>query len=527
MSESHAASAADHAASAADHGAPTPAARPQPAPPSVLVIFGASGDLAKRKLIPALYNLAVAGYLPDAFAVVGVSRSPMSDDEFRRKMSHNIHEFEVGEVDPKRLDWLTERLSYVAGDIDQPETFARLREALAAVDKKWGTNGCYLFYLAMPPSQFSDVVRHLGGAHLAEQGGDGGAPWRRVVIEKPFGHDLDSARQLNQEIREVFGESQIYRIDHYLGKETVQNILAFRFANGIFEPIWNRRYVDHVQITVAETVGVESRGGYYEEAGALRDMVQNHMFQLLALTAMEPPHSFAPDDVRDERLKVLRSVRPIQPEQVLRDTVRGQYGAGVAGDKPVPAYRAEPNVAPDSAVDTFVALKVFVDNWRWADVPFYLRTGKRLARRVTEVAIQFKRAPFMLFRETPVEKLEPNTLVLHIQPDEGISLRFEGKVPGPLMQLGGVRMHFDYSDYFGKTPETGYETLLYDCMIGDSTLFQRSDLVEVGWSIVMPILDVWSALTPRSFPNYAAGSWGPAAADDLIRADNRRWRVVE
>jgi glucose-6-phosphate 1-dehydrogenase len=520
-----------------------PAPRKQPAPPCVLVIFGASGDLAKRKLIPALYNLASAGYLPDQFAVVGVGRTEMSDDQFRKKMSEDLHQFETGTVEPERVKWLTSRLSYVDGDLEDAKTFAQLKEKLAAIDEKWGTRGCYLFYLAVPPSQFATLAQKLGKAGLGKQGEgdgakDGGSgssvaashlpaapqPWRRLVIEKPFGHDLASARQLNDDVRKVFEETQIYRIDHYLGKETVQNILAFRFANGIFEPIWNRRYIDHVQITVAETVGVESRGSYYEEAGALRDMVQNHMFQLLALTAMEPPISFAPDEVRDERVKILRAIRPIAPEDVLRDTVRGQYGPGVVDGKPVPAYRAEPNVAAGSRVETYVALKMFVDNWRWADVPFYLRTGKRLPRRVTEVAIQFKRAPFMLFRDTPVEQLEPNTLVLHIQPNEGISLQFEGKVPGPLMQLGKVRMHFDYSDYFGKSVETGYETLLYDCMIGDSTLFQRSDLVEVGWSIVMPILDVWSALEPRAFPNYAANSWGPAAADDLIRSGGHRWR---
>ena len=494
----------------------------QPAPPCVLVLFGASGDLAKRKLIPALYNLASANFLSDKFAVVGISRTPMSDDEFSQKMSEDLHTFETGTLDPQRVEWLKSRLSYLAGDIDQAETYERLRAALAAVDEKWGTQGSYLFYLAVPPSQFAHIVHRLGEAGLTRQ--ERGA-WRRVVIEKPFGHDLESARQLNREIREVVEESQIYRIDHYLGKETVQNILAFRFANGIFEPIWNRRYIDHVQITVAETVGVESRGGYYEEAGALRDMVQNHMFQLLALTAMEPPISFEPDVVRDERVKILRAVRPYAPEDVLRETVRGQYGAGETEDgKPLPAYRDEPGVSPTSNVETFVALKMYVDNWRWADVPFYLRTGKRLPRRVTEVAIHFKRAPFILFRETPVEQLEPNLLVMHIQPDEGISLSFEGKLPGPVMRLGQVRMHFQYSDYFGTTPETGYETLLYDCMAGDSTLFQRSDIVEVGWSIVMPILDVWSALVPRSFPNYAADSWGPKAADELIQADGRRWK---
>jgi glucose-6-phosphate 1-dehydrogenase len=496
-------------------------AQRRPAPPCVLVLFGASGDLAKRKLIPALYNLAAGSFLPDQFAVVGISRSPMSDDEFRQKMSQDLHTFETATLEPERVEWLTSRLSYMSGDFDQPETYERLRAALAAVDEKWGTGGSYLFYLAVPPSQFAPIIRMLGDAKLTreERGG-----WRRVVIEKPFGHDLESARKLNRDIREVVEETQIFRIDHYLGKETVQNILAFRFANGIFEPIWNRRYIDHVQITVAETVGVESRGGYYEEAGALRDMVQNHMFQLLALTAMEPPISFAPDVVRDERVKILRAVRVIAPEDVLRETVRGQYDAGVVDGRPVPAYRAEENVSPASNVETFVALKLYVDNWRWADVPFYLRTGKRLPRRLTEVAIQFKRAPFILFRETPVEQLEPNLLVMHIQPDEGISLSFEGKVPGPVMRLGQVRMHFQYSDYFGSTPETGYETLLYDCMTGDSTLFQRSDLVEVGWTIVMPLLDVWSALAPRSFPNYAANTWGPRAADDLIQADGRRWK---
>ncbi len=487
----------------------------------MLVIFGASGDLAKRKLIPAVYNLAAGGFLPEEFAIAGISRSPMSDDEFRQKMSQDLHTFETGALEPERVEWLKRRLSYIAGDLDQAETYDRLRAALAAIDQQWGTGASYLFYLAVPPSQFAQIIQRLGEARLtAEENG----VFRRVVIEKPFGHDLDSARRLNHDIREVVEESQIYRIDHYLGKETVQNILAFRFANGIFEPIWNRRYIDHVQITVAETVGVESRGAYYEEAGALRDMVQNHMFQLLALTAMEPPISFAPDVVRDERVKILRAVRPLAPEDVLRETVRGQYGAGTVGGKPVPAYRAEKGVAPASSVETFVALKLYVDNWRWADVPFYLRTGKHLPRRVTEVAIQFKRAPFILFRETPVEQLEPNLLVMHIQPDEGISLSFEGKVPGPLMRLGQVRMHFQYSDYFGSTPETGYETLLYDCMAGDSTLFQRSDLVEVGWTIVMPILDVWSALAPRSFPNYGAGTWGPKAADELIQADGRRWK---
>jgi glucose-6-phosphate 1-dehydrogenase len=493
----------------------------RPAPPCAMVIFGATGDLTKRKLIPALYNLAADGLLPDEIAVVGVGRSPLAEDEFRQRMGEDLRHFATTDVDDAKVDWLLHRLRYVSGDLDDPETFQRLAQTLAKADEELGTGGNYLFYLAVPPGLFSQYIQSLGEAGLTreEEG-----RWRRVIIEKPFGHDLDSARKLNHEIREVLAEKQIFRIDHYLGKETVQNIMAFRFANGIFEPIWNRRYVDHVQITVAETVGVEGRGGYYEEAGALRDMVQNHMFQLLALTAMEPPVSFAADTVRDERVKVLSAIRQLSPEDVLRHVVRGQYGEGTVDGERVPAYRAEKLVDPHSATDTFVALELFVDNWRWADVPFYLRTGKHLPRRVTEIAIQFKRAPLMLFRDTPIERLNPNVLVIRIQPDEGISLRFEGKVPGPAMRLGTVRMHFEYADYFGAQPHTGYETLLYDCMLGDSTLFHRSDMVEAGWCVVTPILDVWKALPPRNFPNYAAGTWGPKEADELIQKDGRKWR---
>ncbi len=369
---------------------PVEAPHGEPAPPCAMVIFGASGDLTKRKLIPALYNLASNRLLPRSFAVVGVARTEMSDEDFRKKMEEDLREFGTGELEEERIDELIPRLSYVTGEFDDPATFERVKAKLAEADERWGTNGCYLFYLAVPPSQFAPVVQRLGEAGLAqEQEGK----WRRVVIEKPFGHDLESALALNRDILHVLAERQVYRIDHYLGKETVQNILAFRFANGIFEPVWNRRYVDHVQITVAETVGVEGRGGYYEEAGALRDMVQNHMFQLLALTAMEPPISFAPDTVRDERVKVLRAIQPFEPEDVLHKAVRGQYGEGEVDGKRLPAYRAEPNVDPRSPVETFVALEMFVDNWRWAGVPFYLRTGKRLPKRVTEIAIQFKCAP--------------------------------------------------------------------------------------------------------------------------------------
>jgi glucose-6-phosphate 1-dehydrogenase len=364
-------------------------------------------------------------------------------------------------------------------------------------------------------------VCKLGEAGLAsEQDGR----WRRVVIEKPFGHDLDSARALNREIMQVLREAQIYRIDHYLGKETVQNILAFRFGNGIFEPIWNRRYIDHVQVTAAEKVGVEGRGGYYDQSGALRDMVPNHLFQLITLTTMEPPISFEANAVRDEQAKILHAIQSFTPEDVLRRTVRGQYGEGRVDGGMQRAYRDEAKVAPETATETFVALKLYVDNWRWAGVPFYLRTGKMLPKRETEVTIQFKRAPFQLFRDTPVEALTPNQLVVHIQPDEGISLSFSAKVPGPQLRLGDVNMKFAYGDYFGSTPSTGYERLLYDCMMGDATLFQRADMVEAGWSVVQPVLDVWKALPPRGFPNYAAGTWGPAEALELVSRSGRTWR---
>ena len=348
-----------------------------------------------------------------------------------------------------------------------------------------------------------------------------------MIIEKPFGRDIDSARSLNQQLLKVVSEKQIYRIDHYLGKETVQNIMALRFANGIFEPIWNRRYIDHVQISVAETVGVEKRGGYYDQSGALRDMVPNHIMQLISLTAMEPPISFQADAVRDEQAKVLHAIQPFSSEEVLSKTVRGQYGEGEVNGQRAAGYREEPNVATDSRTETFVAMKINIDNWRWAGVPFYVRTGKHLPSRNTHIVIQFRRAPFVLFRDTEVDKLTPNQLVLHIQPEEGISLRFAAKTPGPVMRLGIVDMDFEYADYFGEQPSTGYERLLHDCMIGDATLFQRADMVEAGWSVVSPLLDVWKALPPRNFPNYAAGSWGPKDADELIEKDGRRWRNFE
>jgi len=348
-----------------------------------------------------------------------------------------------------------------------------------------------------------------------------------VVIEKPFGHDLESAKALNQQLLKLADEKQIYRIDHYLGKETVQNIMAFRFANGIFEPVWNRRYIDHVQISVAETVGVEGRGSYFDQAGTLRDMVPNHIMQLISLTAMEPPISFDANAVRDEQAKILHAIQPMSDEEVLSRTVRGQYGDGTEDGKRVGAYRSEPDVPPDSRTETFVAMKLSIDNWRWADVPFFLRTGKRMPVRNTHIVIQFRRAPFVLFRDTPVEHLMPNQLVLHIQPEEGISLQFAAKVPGPVMRLGTVDMNFEYQEYFGKQPSTGYERLLHDCMIGDQTLFQRADMVEAGWSVVNPVLDLWHALPPRNFPNYASGTWGPKEAEELLERDGRRWRNFE
>ncbi|MBI4470642.1 MAG: glucose-6-phosphate dehydrogenase [Acidobacteria bacterium] len=493
----------------------------QVADPCVMVIFGASGDLTKRKLLPALYNLAREGLLSKQFAIIGVARRPMSDDDFRKKLSEEIKEFVAGSLDPDLWQWFLRRLHYLSGDVDDPKTYEKLKVRLAEVDAEHGTKGNYFFYLATAPEFFSRVIHQVGDCGLA---GQESGHWRRVIIEKPFGRDLESARQLNRDIQQVLKEQQVYRIDHYLGKETVQNILVFRFSNGIFEPIWNRRYIDHIQITAAETVGVEQRGGYYDQSGALRDMVPNHLFQLMSLTAMEPPISFEANAVRDEQAKILHAIQPLSPEEVLSRTVRGQYGEGQIGDEYVPAYRTESNVPPDSSTDTYVALKLCIDNWRWAGVPFYIRTGKRLARRVTEIAIQFKQAPFVLFRKTPVEHLTSNRLVLHIQPDEGISLRFGAKVPGPILNLGAVNMDFDYADYFGGGSSTGYERLLYDCMIGDATLFQRADMVEAGWSVVGPVLDVWKALPPRTFPNYPSGTWGPKEADDLLGRDERRWK---
>ncbi|HEY8669841.1 MAG TPA: glucose-6-phosphate dehydrogenase [Terriglobales bacterium] len=496
----------------------------RPGDPCVMVIFGAAGDLTQRKLIPALYNLAKAQLLSREFAIVGVARSPLSTEDFRSKLAEDIRHY-AGEVDADIWEWFARRLYYVAAEFNDKSLYPQLKTTLEKVDKDHGTRGNYFFYLATAPSFFGSIVEQLAAVGLMDE--DNGHHWRRVIVEKPFGHDLESAKALNQQLLKVAAEHQIYRIDHYLGKETVQNILAFRFANGIFEPIWNRRYIDHVQISVAETVGVEQRGSYYDTAGALRDMVPNHIMQLISLTAMEPPVSFRADAVRDEQGKILHAVQPLSSEEVLTRTVRGQYGSGVEGSDRVPGYRQEQDVPHDSRTETFVAMKLAIDNWRWADVPFYLRTGKRLAAQSTQIVIQFRRAPFVLFRDTPVENLMPNQLVLHIQPQEGISLQFAAKVPGPVMSLGAVDMNFKYADYFGTQPSTGYERLLHDCMIGDATLFQRADMVEAGWCVVSPVLDVWKALPPRHFPNYPAGSWGPKDSDELMERDGRHWRNFE
>ncbi len=499
----------------------------EPADSCVMVIFGASGDLAKRKLIPALFNLARDKLLSQEFAVVGFATRDYTTETFRAHLDEAMEEHAKGSTGESAWAWLRERLYYVSGSLQDPQAYGRLEAQIkdAALAHKTANN--YFYYLAVAPQFIGEIVRQLGSAGMAREANsrNGNGFWRRVNIEKPFGRDLDSARALNIEIRKTLDERQIYRIDHYLGKETVQNLMVFRFGNSIFEPIWNRSYIDHVQITAAETLGVEMRGGYYETSGTLRDMVPNHLFQLVSLTAMEPPISFAADSVRDEQTKVLDAIQVPRPEEVLTRTVRGQYGEGAIGGQRVPAYRSEPNVAPDSNTETFVALKLGIDNWRWADVPFYLRTGKRMARRVTEIVIEFKRVPFKLFRKAGMESLATNRLVIRIQPDEGISLRFGTKVPGPTMQQAPVEMDFSYADYFGAAPSTGYERLLYDCMIGDQTLFQRADMVEAGWSIITPVLDVWHALAPRSFPNYAAGTWGPAAADELLARDGHAWRM--
>lgn len=487
-----------------------------------MVIFGATGDLTKRKLFPALYNLAKDGHLPENFAIVGVGRQEMLSDEFRDQMMADLKEFAGTQSDDKWIKWFCERTYYTGGDFnDDKKLFADLKDMLRDVCEKNNIPPNFFYYMAIPPDLFASVTQKIVKSGLGkEENGN----WRRFIFEKPFGRDLDSAKQLNADLLKILKEKQIYRIDHYLGKETVQNLLVFRFGNSIFEPIWNRNYIDHVQITVAEKLGVEQRGGYYDGAGALRDMIPNHIFQLVTLTAMEPPVSFQADSVRDEQVKILQAIQPFTPEDALHRAIRGQYGAGMIDDKPVPAYRTEKMVAPDSNTETYAALKFSIDNWRWADVPFYVRTGKRMATRHSSIVIQFKKAPFVLFRDTPIERLTTNRIEIHIQPDEGITLHFGAKIPGPIVKMGAVDMDFNYVEHFGEQLSTGYERLLYDCMLGDATLFQRADMVEASWGIVTPILDVWHAIPARDFPNYAAGDWGPPEADALLAEDGRKWK---
>jgi glucose-6-phosphate 1-dehydrogenase len=490
--------------------------------PSVMVIFGASGDLTRRKLMPALYNLARERLIPPGFSVVGFARSEDDQQHFRAQMLDAVNQFSRSRpAQPAVWETFAEGMHYVQSGYDDPAGYRQLADLLQQLDRERGTGGNRVFYLATPPGAYPEIVAQLGPSGLARPSEPDA--WTRIIIEKPFGRDLATARELNRQLTSVFQEDQIYRIDHYLGKETVQNILVFRFANGIFEPIWNRRYVDHVQITVAESIGLEGRGRYYDQTGALRDMVQNHLLQLLSLVAMEPPIAFDADAVRGEKVKVLHAVRPYHPSDVPRLTVRGQYGPGTVGAEAVPGYREEPDVRPDSNTETYVALKLFVDNWRWADTPFYLRTGKRLPRRVSEIAIHFKRAPHLLFRQA-AEGLEANVLVLRIQPNEGISLRAGVKVPGPTIQIRSINLDFLYGLSFGVDQPEAYERLLMDCMLGDSTLFTRGDEVETAWALLAPILDAWEDTPASDFPNYPAGTWGPEAAHTLIEEDGRRWR---
>jgi glucose-6-phosphate 1-dehydrogenase len=497
--------------------------------PATIVIFGASGDLTKRKLIPALFDQFVEHHLPQGFTIIGCARTAMSEDAFRERMFEEVGKYARHTPDRQTWDSFATGLFYVSADFDDDAAWARLGASFRAkvADRVQSNN--WLLYMTTPPPATLKILRGLWLAGFAAgRPIDAASPpaesgWTRVILEKPFGHSLEESGRLNTAINEIFREDQVYRIDHYLGKEAVQNILVFRFANRIFEPVWNNRYVDHVQITVAETVGVEARGGYYETSGALRDMVQNHMLQVLALVAMEPPTHFAADAVRDEKVKVLRAVHPLGVKELERDVVRAQYAEGYVGGVSVPAYRNEHGVANDSVTETYVALKLRIDNWRWADVPFYLRTGKRLPKRVSEVAIQFKPVPHMLFARTPADQVEPNLLVLRIQPDEGISLRFEAKMPGANVRLRSLNMDFQYGQAFGQAPPEAYERLLGDCLLGDSTLFSRRDGVDASWGIVMPILDAWSAARTSSIPRYEAGTWGPQEADDLLERDGRRW----
>jgi glucose-6-phosphate 1-dehydrogenase len=491
--------------------------------PCTMVIFGASGDLTHRMLLPALYDLALDRRLPPRFAIVGYARTKWSDDQFRQEARKSVAQFSRRPLDHAVWDNFAANLHYVSGNYDDPNTHNQLTSVLQRLHQEGKSEGNHIFYLAIPPGTFAQVIHQLERSPYGRSNTEHG--WSRLIIEKPFGVDLESARELNRVIHAAFDEDDVYRIDHYLGKETVQNILVFRFGNGIFEPIWNRSYVDHVQITVAESLGVERRGSYYDGTGALRDMVQNHMMQLLSLIAMEAPIAYDGHSVRNEKVKVLQAVRRMEPREVRANTARGQYGEGWVAGEEVPAYRDEPEVEPRSATETFVALKAHIDSWRWGDVPFYLRTGKRLPKRATEIAVQFKQVPHTLFRESLDEpKLEPNVLSLRIQPNEGISLKFLTKVPGSRLRVRPANMDFLYGASFLLQAPSAYETLILDAMRGDATLFTRSDEVEAAWEITDPIEEGWHHMPPPSFPNYEAGTWGPEEADELIERDGRQWR---
>ncbi len=506
----------------------TAVAQPERTPdPCIVVIFGASGDLTKRKLLPALYHLEQSGLLPKDFAVVGVARRPL-EKSFAPDMKEGIVSGGGVEKDESKLDPFVSRIQYHAMNFDDASGYDALKKVLADIDKKFGTKGNRLFYLATAPEYFSDIIKYLGDHGMAKPavGKDGEVTsWVRTIIEKPFGHDLESAKALNNEVNKVFDEDQIFRIDHYLGKETVQNILVFRFGNGIFENVWNRNYIDHVEITAAESIGIEGRGPFYETAGALRDVVQNHVMELLSFVAMEPPVSFEASAVRAEKVKVWKAIPPIHPA----DTVRGQYGPGTVDGKPAVGYRQEERVHPRSQTETYAALRLEIDNWRWAGVPFYIRAGKRLGKRVTEISIQFKLPPQMLFKDAQgkgAEGIRPNVLSMRIQPDEGITLQFGAKVPGPTMTISKVDMDFSYAEAFGKSSANGYERLLLDAMLGDATLFAHRDGVEATWSLITPILQAWAKDPIKDLPNYAAGTWGPAAADAMLKSDGRKWRKL-
>jgi glucose-6-phosphate 1-dehydrogenase len=490
-----------------------------PSDPCAIVMFGASGDLAKRKLLPALYDLAAHSCLAPRFQLVGFARTQMDENAFRDACQQALKDSkEIARLDDNVTAEFLRHVHYFNGSYDDPASFQRLKEYLERLDAEAKLGGNRLFYVATPPEVYPRVVEQLGRAGLAKPRDS--RSWVRIIIEKPFGHDAESARQLNQTVLGVFEESQVYRIDHYLGKETVQNLLVFRFGNGIFEPLWNQKYVSHVEITAAETLGVERRAAFYESAGALRDMVQSHVLQLTSLVALEPPATFDATSVRNEKLKVLQSIRPFTPELVWSDAVRGQYGPGSIGGKAVPGYLHEPGVNPLSATETFVALRLFVDNWRWAGVPFYLRTGKRLAQSITEVVIHFREAPHRVFRGSRVES---NRLVLNIQPDEGISLSFGAKPPGAHLDIRSVNMDFCYRTSFGPGSHSAYATLINDCLRGDATLFDRADSVEAAWALVDPILQAWAAKPPSAFPNYAAGEWGPREGAGLLASDGYTW----